>query len=37
MLTNAVLWVILVLLIVIIPCGCIMTRKRSKGPPSTVH
>lgn len=33
MLTNAVLWLILVGLIVLVPCGCIMTRTKRKEPP----
>jgi hypothetical protein len=30
MLTNIALWIILAALIVIIPCGCLMTRPRTK-------
>jgi hypothetical protein len=37
MLVNALLWLILVGLIVIIPCGCIMTRSSMKRPSSAPH
>lgn len=37
MLINIVLWVILVALIALIPCGCILTRPGAKGPPSAAQ
>lgn len=37
MLINAALWVIIAGLIVIIPVGCILTRKKSKEPAPTAH
>jgi hypothetical protein len=32
MLTNVALWIILIGMIAIIPCGCIMTRRPNKPP-----
>jgi len=37
MLIDAILWVVLAGLIVIIPCGCIMTRSSHKSAPPAAH
>ncbi len=37
MLMNAALWLIIAGLIVIIPCGCILTRTKKNGPSSAPH
>jgi hypothetical protein len=37
MLIDTVLWFILAGIIVIVPCGCIFTRRRTEAPPPTVH
>jgi hypothetical protein len=37
MLIDAILWLILVALLVLIPCGCIMTRSAGKNAPPAAH
>ena len=37
MLIDAVMWIIVAAIIAIIPCGCIMTRKKDGGPSSSAH
>jgi hypothetical protein len=37
MLIDAILWLILVALIVIVPTGCIMTRSAHKSAPPAAH
>jgi hypothetical protein len=37
MLMNAVLWLILIGMIVIVPAGCIMTRAAHKSAPPAAH
>ncbi len=37
MLLNAVLWLIVIGLIVLIPAGCIMTRSDKKSAPPAAH
>lgn len=37
MLIDAILWVILIAMFALIPCGCIMTRSAGKGAPPAAH
>ena len=37
MLINAVLWLILIGLLIIVPAGCYMTRSVGKGAPPAAH
>jgi hypothetical protein len=37
MLIDAILWVVLIGMIAVVPCGCIMTRSASKSAPPAAH
>jgi hypothetical protein len=37
MLIDAILWLVLIALIVVVPCGCIMTRSAHKSAPPATH
>jgi hypothetical protein len=37
MLIDTVLWFILAGIIAIVPCGCILTRRRTETPPPAAH
>ncbi len=37
MLIDAALWLVLIGLIVVVPCGCILTRSEHKSTPPAAH
>jgi hypothetical protein len=37
MLIDTILWVVLIGMIAVVPCGCIMTRSASKSAPPATH